>query len=112
MAEYRGRDLPGAVRVTGKAGDMVMFSETLLHTGATKSSSRQRTNLYFNYIDATYNPAMRELLAGESRQCESLRVPTSGALSLRRDSARAYGVDGVAAHGTGVERLKQAINRR
>ena len=36
MAEYRGRDLPGAVRVTGKAGDMVMFSETLLHTGAAK----------------------------------------------------------------------------
>ena len=64
MAEYRGRDLPGAVRVTGKAGDMVMFSETLLHTGAAKSSSRHRTNLYFNYIDATYNPAMRELLAG------------------------------------------------
>jgi hypothetical protein len=64
MADYRGKALPGMVPVVGKAGDMVMFTETLFHTGAPKTSSRRRTNLYFNYIDATYNPAMRELLAG------------------------------------------------
>ncbi|HJP30612.1 MAG TPA: phytanoyl-CoA dioxygenase family protein [Candidatus Latescibacteria bacterium] len=64
MADYRGRELPGTVRVTGQAGDVVMFSETLLHTGMPKTTESHRTNLYFNYIDATYNPAMRESLAG------------------------------------------------
>lgn len=64
LADYRDRELPGTMRVTGKAGDMVMFSETLLHTGMAKTTDGHRTNLYFNYIDATYNPAMRELLAG------------------------------------------------
>jgi ectoine hydroxylase-related dioxygenase (phytanoyl-CoA dioxygenase family) len=64
MADFRGRELPGTVRLTGQAGDVVMFSETLLHTGAPKTTDGQRTNLYFNYIDATYNPAMREQLAG------------------------------------------------
>jgi ectoine hydroxylase-related dioxygenase (phytanoyl-CoA dioxygenase family) len=63
MADYKGKALPGMVPVLGKAGDIVMFTETLLHTGAPKTSERRRTNLYFNYIDATYNPAMRELLA-------------------------------------------------
>ena len=62
--DYRGRDLPGTMRVTGKAGDVVMFSETLLHTGVLKTTEGHRTNLYFNFIDATYNPVMRELLAG------------------------------------------------
>ena len=61
--EEEGKALPGMVPVLGKAGDIVMFTETLLHTGAPKTSERRRTNLYFNYIDATYNPAMRELLA-------------------------------------------------
>lgn len=64
LADYRQRDLPAATRITGKAGDVVMFSETLLHTGTPKTTQGRRTNLYFNYIDATYNPAMRELLAG------------------------------------------------
>lgn len=64
MADYRQRDMPGAVRLTGQAGDVVMFSETLFHTGAPKTTVGQRTNLYFNYIDATYNPAMREAIAG------------------------------------------------
>ena len=62
--DYRGHELPGAVELTGQAGDVVMFSETLLHTGMPKTTEGHRTNLYFNYIDATYNPAMRELLAG------------------------------------------------
>ena len=64
LADYRGRELPGTMRVTGKAGDVVMFSETLLHTGTAKTTDGHRTNLYINYIEATYNPAMRELLAG------------------------------------------------
>jgi len=65
MAEYCDRELPGTLRVTGKPGDVLMFSETLLHTGAPKTTDGSRTNLYFNYIDATYNVAMRELLAGD-----------------------------------------------
>ncbi len=66
LADYKGKGLPGMVPVLGKAGDIVMFTETLLHTGALKTSERRRTNLYFNYIDATYNPAMRELLANHA----------------------------------------------
>jgi hypothetical protein len=64
MADYRQREMPGTVRLTGKAGDVVMFSETLFHTGAPKTTEGHRVNLYFNYIDATYNPAMREAIAG------------------------------------------------
>src|SRR5262249_28431566 len=29
--KHRGLDLPGSVRVTGKAGDVLIFSESLLH---------------------------------------------------------------------------------
>ena len=111
MAEFRGRDLPGAVRVTGKAGDMVMFSETLLHTGATKEFIPSAHEPLFQLHRRHLQPGDAGTASRESRQCESLRVPTGGALSFRRDSARAYRVDGMAAHGTGVERLKQAINR-
>lgn len=62
--DYRAKTLPGAIPVCGQAGDVVMFTETLYHTGMPKTSRRRRCNLYFNHIDATYNPAMRELMAG------------------------------------------------
>jgi len=48
--DYHGLKLPGAVAVTGKAGDVFMFSETVLHTGLPKTSAGTRTNLYFNFL--------------------------------------------------------------
>ncbi len=57
---YQGLDLPGAVAVTGKAGDVLLFSETVIHNGLPKTTEPVRSNLYFNYTHAHYNVMMRE----------------------------------------------------
>lgn len=62
--DYPGDKAPGHVLVPGEAGDVLVFSEALLHNGSPKATSTPRTNLYFNYIEASYNPAMRELIQG------------------------------------------------
>lgn len=48
--DYPGLNLPGSVAITGKAGDVFMFSESVLHTGLPKTSKGTRTNLYFNHV--------------------------------------------------------------
>ena len=58
--EYRGLELPGAAAVTGRAGDILMFSEAVLHNGLPKTTEGVRTNLYFNYVHAHYNVMTRE----------------------------------------------------
>ncbi len=50
-ASYPGLDLPGSVPITGHAGDVLIFSEALIHNGLRKTTSGTRTNLYFNHID-------------------------------------------------------------
>lgn len=60
--EFAADKAPGYQLVPGSAGDVLIFSEALLHTGSPKLTAVPRTNLYFNYIEATYNPALRELL--------------------------------------------------
>lgn len=50
-AKYPGLSLPGSVEVVGKAGDVVLFSECLIHTGLPKSTPGYRTNLYYNHCD-------------------------------------------------------------
>lgn len=52
---YSGVKLPGSIRVTGKPGDVLIFSEALLHTGLPKTTQGRRTNVYFNYIAADFN---------------------------------------------------------
>src|SRR5690606_25349343 len=73
--DYRHQMMPGGVRVTGRAGDILMFSEAVTHNGAPKTTPGVRTNLYFNYIDGTYNPAMRELIARQTGQLHHYRFP-------------------------------------
>ncbi|NKB68928.1 MAG: hypothetical protein GKR89_17820 [Candidatus Latescibacteria bacterium] len=58
--QYQGLDLPGAAAVTGKAGDVLMFSEAVIHNGLPKTTAGVRTNLYFNYVHAHYNVMARE----------------------------------------------------
>ena len=58
--EYQGLDMPGAVPVTGQAGDVLLFSEAVIHDGLPKTTPGIRTNLYFNYVHAHYNVMMRE----------------------------------------------------
>ncbi len=48
--QYHGLDMPGARAVTGQAGDVFLFSETVLHNGLNKTTPGKRTNLYYNYI--------------------------------------------------------------
>ena len=48
---YRGLTLPGSIEVTGRAGDVVVFSECLIHEGLPKTTPGARTNLYFNHIE-------------------------------------------------------------
>ncbi len=45
-----GLEMPGSIEVTGKAGDVVLFSESLFHNGGIKSTEAKRTNLYFNHM--------------------------------------------------------------
>ena len=52
--QYKGLDLPGAVAVTGGAGDVFIFSETVIHNGLPKTTDGVRTNLYYNYVHAHY----------------------------------------------------------
>ena len=51
---HLGLELPGAIRVTGKAGDVVLFSECTLHTGNDKTSPGVRRNLYYIFADADH----------------------------------------------------------
>jgi hypothetical protein len=43
-----GLDAPGSIPVVGKAGDVLVFTESLLHTGLANTSGNRRVNLYFN----------------------------------------------------------------
>jgi len=49
---YSGLELPGAAAITGNAGDVFMFSETVIHNGLSKSTRGVRSNLYYNYVHA------------------------------------------------------------
>ena len=46
-----GLDSPGAVEITGDPGDVMIFSEALLHAGMAKTTKRRRTTLQYNHID-------------------------------------------------------------
>jgi len=46
-----GLDTPGAVEVTGEPGDVMVFSEALVHTGSTKTTKRRRTTLQYNHVE-------------------------------------------------------------
>lgn len=54
-ADYENLAMPGSVPVTGKAGDVFLFSEAVLHYGLPKTSEGTRTNLYFNYAAHDFN---------------------------------------------------------
>ena len=58
--DYSGLEMPGAVAITGQAGDVLMFSETVIHDGLPKTTSPIRSNLYYNYVHAHYNVMTRE----------------------------------------------------
>ena len=58
--DYAGLKLPGSTPVTGQAGDVLLFSESVVHNGLLKTTDGSRSNLYFNYVHAHYNVMMRE----------------------------------------------------
>jgi hypothetical protein len=62
--------MPGAVAVTGQAGDVLMFSETVIHDGLPKTTQSVRSNLYYNYVHAHYNVMTRE-----PRNCHHFYFP-------------------------------------
>lgn len=45
-----GKEMPGAIEVTGDVGDVVLFSESLYHNGDHKNTTGLRTNLYYNHM--------------------------------------------------------------
>jgi len=53
--KYKGLEMPGAVAVTGKAGDVFLFSETVIHNGLPKTTDGRRINLYYNYTMRDFN---------------------------------------------------------
>ena len=58
--DYKGLDMPGAAPATGRAGDVLLFSEAVIHDGLPKTTPGTRSNIYFNYVHAHYNVMMRE----------------------------------------------------
>lgn len=46
-----GLETPGAIEVTGEPGDVMLFSEALLHAGSAKTTKRRRTTLQYNHVD-------------------------------------------------------------
>jgi hypothetical protein len=68
--EYYGLGLPGATPVVGKAGDVLLFSEAVIHNGLPKTTPGVRTNLYYNYVHAHYNVMTRE-----PRNCHHFYFP-------------------------------------
>lgn len=54
-SDYKGLTMPGSIAVTGKPGDVFMFSETVIHDGLPKTTDGLRTNLYFNYTTRDFN---------------------------------------------------------
>jgi hypothetical protein len=52
---FTGLDLPGSIPITGRAGDVLIFSEALLHNGLANTSGRRRSNLYLNFIARDFN---------------------------------------------------------
>jgi hypothetical protein len=68
--EYYGLELPGSAPVTGKAGDVLLFSEAVIHNGLPKTTGGVRTNLYYNYVHAHYNVMTRE-----PRNCHHFYFP-------------------------------------
>ncbi len=53
--DYKGLELPGSIPVTGRAGDVFMFSETTIHSGLPKTTDGRRVNLYYNYGTRDFN---------------------------------------------------------
>jgi len=54
---YPGLTLPGSVPITGNAGDVLVFSEALIHSGLGKTSDGIRRNLYFNHLQQHHSVA-------------------------------------------------------
>ena len=46
-----GVDTPGALEITGEPGDVMIFTEALVHTGAAKTTARRRTTLQYNHVE-------------------------------------------------------------
>jgi ectoine hydroxylase-related dioxygenase (phytanoyl-CoA dioxygenase family) len=53
--KYKGLELPGSIPVLGQPGDVLLFSEALLHNGIASTCPEKRTNLYFNYGTRDFN---------------------------------------------------------
>jgi hypothetical protein len=58
--KYPGLQLPGSQAVTGRAGDVLLMSEAIVHNGLPKTTPGIRRNLYFNYVHEHYNVGTRE----------------------------------------------------
>jgi hypothetical protein len=48
--------MPGGVPVHTKAGDVLLMSEAVQHTGLQKTTPGVRTNLYYNYTHTSLSP--------------------------------------------------------
>ena len=47
--KYIAHELPGSMPVEGNAGDVLLFSECLIHMGNKKFTKGERINLYYLY---------------------------------------------------------------
>ena len=113
FGDYEGLELPGAQALTGKAGDLLMFSETVVHNGLLKTTPGTRSNLYFNYVHAHYNVMTREPI-----NCHHFYLPAGDAQEADAEAARADELDGarplgvlMRGHSGGAGRIPQRPRR-
>ena len=75
--DYPGDKAPGHLLVPAHAGDVMIFSEALVHNGSPKVSTTARTNLYYNYVEATDTSAMMAVVGGHVGDFHHYWVPPS-----------------------------------
>ena len=73
--DFPGLSLPGSVPVEGKAGDVIVFTESLLHCGDEKRSGGIRRNLYMLYSD----DSVEDVVCSTQHKLE-LRCPSASAV--------------------------------
>ena len=63
-SDFPTAEMPGSFHIHTKAGDVLLMSEAVQHTGLPKTTAGVRTNLYYNYVDVTRSGMSRAPMWG------------------------------------------------
>lgn len=72
-ADLPTTEMPGSQHVHTKAGDVLLMSEAVQHTGLQKATPGVRTNLYYNYVDITRSGMSQAPMYGQHHVLPEVR---------------------------------------